>query len=333
MASDLPSSKSWSLQGDVMLSCSDGVPLSDRGFRYGQHLFETVAARGGHYLFASEHCERLAKAAQRFNFPFSKIDFFQNSTADANDSVAPVLASSSTSLYTAGLRVGAPCPSSPAASFERSLFSKKTEEALSAFLKTTPPGDGMLRIMLTAGDGAPASPVVAPRLFAFWEETAFPCQQELKQGIALVSLDQPIGTACWGEKTGNYWEHLRALEVARAAGAAEGLVFDAAGHVISAAMANLIVWFADGSVVTPSQARGSRDGVVLAWVREQNPNMIERAMTRSDLSQTVAMALTNSRLGVMPVATLDEITLSHSSLALALADDYLTFHAFQEPSC
>ncbi|MFZ4115858.1 MAG: undecaprenyl-diphosphate phosphatase [Chthoniobacterales bacterium] len=58
-----------------------------------------------------------------------KIDFFRNSTADANDGGAPNvipaeagIASSSTSLYTPGLRAEAPCPSSPAASFERSLM-------------------------------------------------------------------------------------------------------------------------------------------------------------------------------------------------------------------
>ena len=48
-------------------------------------------------------------------------DFFRNSTADANSSVAPVLDSSSTSLYTAGLCSRAPCSSSPAANLERSL--------------------------------------------------------------------------------------------------------------------------------------------------------------------------------------------------------------------
>jgi NAD+ synthase (glutamine-hydrolysing) len=66
----------------------------------------------------------------------SSVDFFQHSTGDANDGVAPnvipaeaEIASSSASLYTVGLRAGAPCPSSPAASFERSLITT-TEDSM-----------------------------------------------------------------------------------------------------------------------------------------------------------------------------------------------------------
>lgn len=43
------------------------------------------------------------------------MEFLHKPTADANGGVASVLASSSMSLYTAGLCAEAPCPSSPAA--------------------------------------------------------------------------------------------------------------------------------------------------------------------------------------------------------------------------
>lgn len=271
----------WCLHGDVIVRCNNGVSLSDRGFRYGQHLFETVAARGGNYLFAKEHVHRLFKTAGHFGFPISKA----------------------------------------------------CEKALCNFLHLAPPGEGLLRLYLTTGEGAVASPIVAPNLFAFWEETLFPSREEIEQGVRLVSLKEPVGTTTWGEKTGNYWDHLRALETARSMGASEGLIFDVEGRVISAAMANLLVWFdgKKGSVsesetdlflVTPSQARGARDGVVLSWVQGQVPEMIECDITRNDLRKVTAMAITNSRLGVMPVVSLDGRKLPHLELAIQLAHEY-----------
>ena len=258
----------WSLQGETMLPCVNGVPLSDRGFRYGQHLFETVAAREGKYLFATEHIDRLVKAAERCGFPFSRT----------------------------------------------------AAKALHSFCKTKPPGDGLLRIILTAGDGAPGTSIKAPRLFAFWEEGTFLSQEEIAQGVTLVSLEEPVGTVHWGKKTGNYWDHLSALETARAAGAEEGLIFDASGHVISATMANLIVWFDNGIVVTPPQARGARDGVMLHWACQHLPEITEGDISRSDLRQARAMALTNSRIGIMPVVSLDGMKLAECASIITLTE-------------
>jgi hypothetical protein len=50
------------------------------------------------------------------------LDFSENSTADVHESVASVLAASSTPLYTPCLRAEAPSPALPAASLERSLL-------------------------------------------------------------------------------------------------------------------------------------------------------------------------------------------------------------------
>lgn len=251
--SHLPSSTSWSWQQNEMVACSGGVSLNDRGFRYGQHLFETLAIRDKKILFFKEHWERLIAAAQRHHFPME-------------------------------------------ASWHKSL---------NDFLKKESWKDGLLRIFLTAGEGTLGSPIVTPNLFLFWEAADFPSEEKLKEGIKVVSLDSPIGTTLWGEKTGNYWGHLNALEAARQVGAEEGLVFDQEGFLISAAMANVILWLDDGRLITPPRARGARDGVVLAQVRQQLPDLIEADVTRDDLKKVVAMAVTNSRLNVMPVTILD----------------------------
>lgn len=258
-ASPLSLDHSWALQGNTVMPCCSGVPPNDRGFRYGQHLFETMAIRNGKVLFFEEHWARLMLGAKRHDFPMEDV----------------------------------------------------WHQGVENFLKTKSWRDGVLRIFLTAGEGSPLSPIIKPQLFLLWEEADFPSEEKLKTGIKVVSLDAPIGTITWGEKTGNYWEHLKALEVARQAGTEEGLIFDAEGFLISATMANVILWMEDGRIVTPPRARGARDGVMLAQVRQRLPNLIEADVSREDLKKVMAMVVTNSRLGVMPVAVLDEKKLSH----------------------
>ena len=247
-----------------MRLCSDGVPLSDRGFRYGQHLFETLAVREGRLLFFEEHWERLVRAAARHHFPVDPL----------------------------------------------------WHHGVSDFLKKQSLQDGMMRFFLTAGEGSPGESIEKSQLFIFWEKANFPSQKKLQEGMEVISLDHPNGTTSWGEKTGNYWEHLNALEMARQAGAEEGLVFNQEGFLISAAMANVILLLEDGSIVTPPRARGARDGVILDQVRQRISKLVESDISRDDLKKVVAMAITNSRLGVMPVAVLDRRKLSRFSLPI-----------------
>ncbi len=250
---------SWSWQQNEMQPCGEGVPLNDRGFRYGQHLFETIAIRNGDVLFFEEHWKRLMHAAERYHFPINYAWY----------------------------------------------------QSVSYFLKKESWNDGMLRIFLTAGEGAACSPIVTPHLFLLWEKAEFPSEEKLREGISVVSLDQPTGINSWGEKTGNYWEHLLALNSARQAGAEEGLVFDVEGFLISAAMANIILWMNDGRIVTPPRTRGARDGVMLAQARRQLPELMAADVKRNNLENIIAMVVTNSRLGIMPVAELDGRKLEH----------------------
>lgn len=255
--------KFFSWQQNKMEPCF-GVPLSDRGFRYGQHLFETLAVRDGRLLFFKEHWMRLIAAAKKHRFPIDAA----------------------------------------------------WHQGVSHFLNKESWHDGLLRIFLTAGEGAAGSPVIKPQLFLFWETVDFSSKEKLEEGIKVVSLEQLIGTTSWGQKTGNYWEHIKALEAARQRDAEEGLVFDKEGFLISATMANVILWLEDGSMVTPSRTRGARDGVILEQVRQHFPKLIETDLTQESLKKAVAMAVTNSRLGVMPVAVLDGRKLSRFSLPI-----------------
>lgn len=51
----------WFLDGAEV----DSVPVSDRGFQYGDGLFETIAVRGGGPRFLDEHLQRLTSGLER----------------------------------------------------------------------------------------------------------------------------------------------------------------------------------------------------------------------------------------------------------------------------
>jgi branched-subunit amino acid aminotransferase/4-amino-4-deoxychorismate lyase len=262
-ASSTASFRCWHWIGEGIVPLRGGIPLSDRGFRYGEHLFESLAVRRGRVLLAREHLALLREAAARRRFPFPK-----------------------------GL---------PSA---LSRFFRDTASRLS---------DGMIRIYLTAGPGAPASPVHSPAFFITWEGTPFPTVADLERGYALATLEGRAGESWgeasvpWGEKSGNYLHHCDALREARQTGADEGLVTDQRGHAVSCTMGNLLVWMRMGKalrVFTPPPSSGARRGALLGWVRGRI-NVVERDLSGRDLSKVIAMAVTNSRIGVMPVVSLD----------------------------
>ena len=276
--------RSWRWNGQEIRPFRGGIPLDDRGFRYGQHIFESIAVRNGSPILGSEHLSLLATAAKRKGIPLlpSLVAAFRN------------------------------------------------------FLRDRSLRDGMLRIYLTAGPGAPASPVRNPGCFLTWEAARFPGPVDVAAGIRLATLGKPFTGGgwgeSWGEKSGNYAAHILALESARAEGVAsadEGIVLDQAGKVLSCAMGNLLVWMTAKPGVllcTPSTSdQGARSGAVLGWVRG-HATVLERDLRMPDLRRAVAMAVTNSRIGVMPVSSLDGSEWRDPSLSLALAQEYLRSH-------
>lgn len=287
VSQSLNRTRHWSWDGRAVTPFHGGIPLTDRGFRYGQHVFESIAVRNGNPLLVREHLALLAASASSKGIPLSR-------------------------SLTAALR---------------GFFSALPALALP---------DGMLRLYITAGPGAPASAVSAPACFLAWERMDFPSLSQLAKGLQLHLLTQPISGETWGEKSGNYEAHIRALESARSAGADEAIVSDAKGRVLSCAMGNLLVWMPlkSGTLLcTPPSSQGAsagsregaRAGAVLEWVR-CHTKVEERELKPRDLLRAVGMAVTNSRLGIMPAAGIDGRKLADPSPALQLSQEYLRSH-------
>lgn len=59
----------WLREGAGPFRPADALPLSDRGFRYGMAVFETLRVRAGRVEFLGEHLWRLARACRSSRFP------------------------------------------------------------------------------------------------------------------------------------------------------------------------------------------------------------------------------------------------------------------------
>jgi len=170
-------------------------------------------------------------------------------------------------------------------------------ESLSGPLPDLDPTDtGTLRLYITAGDGAPTSPVTTPRRFALFEPhdpAAMPSEQTARLH------PEPVAPFAHGSKTGNYWMNCAAQAAAQAAGCDHALLADHDGHLLSAAFGNLFL-VVDGELCTPSVSLAVRPGVIRAWVLQQQP-VREVTFAAADLGGVSELFLTNSRLGVMPL--------------------------------
>jgi 4-amino-4-deoxychorismate lyase len=239
------------------------VPVSDRGFRYGMSVFETVAVRKGRMLFLEEHVAAL-----------------------------------STACKAAG-------------------FKAKTAHAING-LADLP--DGLLRIYVTAGDGALAGSTSHQRTFAYFEPAEFPGRKEITRGYRLGVTPAPFVPVLGGWKTGNYWQNVRALTLARENGFDEALIVNIERVVISATMAN-VFFLIEGILQTPAADIGVRQGVVRQWITGMTP-VREVRLSLEDISAAEECFLTNSRLGVMPVSHIAGRPLPDRSIGEALAKLY-----------
>jgi len=269
-------SKAWRWNGQSIVLCGGHVSLTDRGFRYGQHLFESIAIRNRQPLLWIRHLELLSESAKRNRFPFP-----------------------------------------------RGFLS-----ALKHFLKSISLPDGMLRIFLTAGDGVPCSPIKSPECYLLWEPAFFPTESDIIRGYQVTTDTEPFFGDVWGEKSGNYASHLKRFAAARIKGFDEGIIFDAKGYLLSCCMGNLIVWIKKRGEVLPfipPESRGARSGAVLDWVQKKII-VTEGDLRLSDIRRAVALAVTNSRLGVMPVSMLDGVVLRDHTQSRQLALSYMKDH-------
>jgi branched-subunit amino acid aminotransferase/4-amino-4-deoxychorismate lyase len=198
--------------------------------------------------------------------------------------------------------------------FPESLTAKAVGELI------TDDVSGSLRVYVSAGDGGPSAPVTVSRTYALFEPSSSPDAGEVDLGWRLDVSRAPFPTILGGWKTANYWPSIQALQEAKRGGFQEAIVLNAQGAVISASMGNLFAVMG-GSLVTPALSMGARDGVLRAWVMEQEP-VEETLLSLDDLSAFEECFITNSRIGVMPVASIADRVLPSFETGRRLAKLY-----------
>lgn len=158
---------------------------------------------------------------------------------------------------------------------------------------------GLLRFYLTAGEGGLEAPF-AGNAYALFDEAEVGWDLP---ALRVASSAAPYLPRPGGWKTGNYWQNLDALGAAKRHGCDEALVFNPAGMLVGAAMANVFLRI-DGRWMTPALETGARDGAVRAWALKMMA-VSEEILDAEALQRCAAAFLTNSRIGIRPIAELD----------------------------
>lgn len=107
---------------------------------------------------------------------------------------------------------------------------------------------------------------------------------------------------------------------------AEGLMRDAEGRVVAATACNLFI-VRDGKLLTPSLARcgvaGIMRAVIMRNAREIGSNACECELRREDVDSADEVFLTNSLVGVWPVAEIGAVRLAPGPLTRKLMERVL----------
>jgi branched-chain amino acid aminotransferase len=182
-------------------------------------------------------------------------------------------------------------------------------EAIAATLAANGLRDARIRLTVSAGRGKGRPDLAAtegPTVLVVAEPaTEAPAPAKLLVASHRVDEQRALATA----KTANYLLSLLTLAEARAAGCDEALLLNHRGHVAEAATANVFLVARD-ILVTPPLSDGPLPGVTREAVLECAHHLglpaEERSLDLDALRQADEVFLTNSVVGLRPVAAVSE---------------------------
>ena len=203
-------------------------------------------------------------------------------------------------------------------------------EAIAAVVETAiraaGAGEHRIRIVITRGSGGLATPLAElgrGHTIVIVEPLSLP-----PAGVALAVVDWPLPThAGHGHKTLSYLDNVIARELARAAGADEGVRLDATGAVVEGATSNLFV-VRGGAVATPKLEGGVLPGIVRARVLAICAGLEivaeARRVTLDDLRGADEVFVTSSLRGVVPVTRIDAEPREPGPITTQIATAFVT---------
>lgn len=252
-------------------AAAGGLSPLDRGLHFGDGVFETIACLHGRPRFLSLHLERLAHGCRTLGFPPPAADQLRAEVARL------------------------------AGGQERSI----------------------VKLIVTRGPATVRGYAVSGREQATRLAIRYPWLVEdpvlQRQGVSVRMAAMRLGEnpALAGLKHCNRLEQILARSEPRAAAGAEALMLSRSGNLISGTMTN--VFLVDGPSESPRLRTPAIDlcgvagvmrRVVLREAARAGIEATECALWPADLAAATEVFLTNARLGLWPVARVEERTLT-----------------------
>ena len=267
------------IDGVLMPPGEARVSVFDRGFLYGDSVYEVVRTYRGRPFEVEAHLRRLDHSAERI-----------------------------------GLRLPWDARRTEA-ELKRTLEAARGEDPPFPDAAPWNAGERYARIVMTRGAGEigldPAL-AVDPKAIVIVQPLHAPPLAAYREGVkvSLVGVAHvPPRIVDPSAKTGNYLPNVLALREARAAGAHEALMLDRQGFVTEGTTSNVFA-VRRGAVATPPLGAGILEGVtrgiVMALARSLGIAVREEPLRPGDLEEAEEVFLTSTAREVLPVTRLGE---------------------------
>jgi len=267
------------VDGTLLPPAEARISVLDRGFLYGDSVYEVVRTYGGLPFELPAHLRRLERSAERIGL----------------------------SLRWDARRI--------AAEIDRTLEAARGEDPPEPGAAPWNVGERYIRVVMTRGAGEigldPAL-AVDPKAIVIVHPVRGPQWSAYREGVkACVVGVQHVAPESIdpGAKTGNYLSHVLALRDARAGGAYEGLMLNREGFITEGTTSNVFA-VKDGVLLTPPLAAGILEGVtrgiVLALARAAGVPAREAPLRTSDLEGADELFITSTVREVVPVTRLGD---------------------------
>lgn len=238
------------------------IPVDDRGFQYGDGLFETIAIRGGEARLWPLHLDRLQQGCTVLN-------------------------------------IEKPSYEELAEGLSHAVFSSAGSSTRR-----------IVKLVVTAGSGERGyrRTTAKPAIFFGVFEAATAPRSMYRDGVesVLCATRLAAGSPTAGLKTLGRTEQVLARSEIKTF---EGFMMDADDHLICGTMSN--VFFVRGkSIATPSVDRCGVAGVmrqhVMSCLGADGHDVTVQEVQRADLAQFDEVFISNSQIGVVPVAACED---------------------------
>lgn len=244
----------------------------DRGFLFGDGLFETLRADDGRPLYVADHLKRLSDAAQHLRL------------FDADEESSSWPSSEAPSVWHDRI----------AALLARNELNR---------------GPARVKIIVTRGvvSGLGLPLPSAPTRLILTEPYRPPSAQDYAQGWTLHTLRNGCTPPTASMKSLSYLFYLGARQEAADAGCDESLIYDKDGRMAETATGSLL-FLSEGRCVvsaSPYRLRGTAEARVAALLCEDGWTVEEKNLSEKDLNQFDAMWMTNALVGIMPIRAVD----------------------------